>query len=858
MDRYADPTRCPGCAAPLTPGAEACPRCRLVLRGPLAGELYATLTHADRLLDQLRRESWAEPANEAEDAEAADALAPGGVDVATRPELPPGSPSQPRRTGLSSSSVPKILLTLGAVCLVAAALVFLVVTWSVLGVAGRTVTLVALTLTTGVLARLLAGRGLRAATESLGAVTVGLAVLDLLGARNAGWLGDPSSATFAILAGVLLLALGLAGTGLASRTPVGVFVVGELLAGAGLLTVAVGMLDGAWGSTAARAAVATLLAGAVAAALRWVSRGRAPLFSVAAVSCLLAFTLTWVVLVAIGLSRLSGTPTMRSSWVELGVWPLVLAAGYAAVVAALPEVPRPARVLALALALVPFTAALLGPVVDETPTARTVALAAALLVCSGWMWLVPRPWAGSALGVAGVAAIFLLVVVLALVPLALARYAATSAQAWEGSPGGTIPDVAGGTGSTLELAPWLLPLSVLALLVASAAWWPLVAAGRVLGRRAVASAAVLVTLAGWLSLLLWAVPVWTVVATACGVGAAMTVTALVRSSATYAAAGASALALSVPLSFFDETLTLGALGAGALAALALHLSSETRVVAATGGTLVPPLWAGVVWTAGELGGLEKTLSAVAVLALLGALALAWTEVTPALPEGTSTTLRLDAVQVGAALAAVPSGVLGVASAPASQAASWTAVYLTLAGVVAAASSLLWPHRPWTAWLGGTLLALASWVRLADLGVEQPEPYTLPSAAVLLAVGLHRLREDERVSTVRALGAGLALALVPSALWALDEPLSLRALLVGIACVSAVVVGVWARWGAPLVLGSALLAALVIREAAPWVDAAVPRWALIAATGILLIAMGVTWEQRSRDARRVATYVRNLR
>ena len=32
---------------------------------------------------------------------------------------------------------------------------------------------------------------------------------------------------------------------------------------------------------------------------------------------------------------------------------------------------------------------------------------------------------------------------------------------------------------------------------------------------------------------------------------------------------------------------------------------------------------------------------------------------------------------------------------------------------------------------GSLLALATWVRLADLGVHAPEPYTLPSALALL-------------------------------------------------------------------------------------------------------------------------------
>jgi len=51
--------------------------------------------------------------------------------------------------------------------------------------------------------------------------------------------------------------------------------------------------------------------------------------------------------------------------------------------------------------------------------------------------------------------------------------------------------------------------------------------------------------------------------------------------------------------------------------------------------------------------------------------------------------------------------------------------------------------------------------------------------------------------------------------------------------------------------------LVLRLATPMADA-VPRWALIGAAGALLVAMGITWEQRVRDARRLAGYVHGLR
>ena len=64
------------------------------------------------------------------------------------------------------------------------------------------------------------------------------------------------------------------------------------------------------------------------------------------------------------------------------------------------------------------------------------------------------------------------------------------------------------------------------------------------------------------------------------------------------------------------------------------------------------------------------------------------------------------------------------------------------------------------------------VRLADVGVDVVEAYTAPFAAVLLAVGVWALRRSE-ISTTRALGPGVTLALLPSLPQALDEPASLR-------------------------------------------------------------------------------------
>jgi cell division protein FtsW (lipid II flippase) len=129
---------------------------------------------------------------------------------------------------------------------------------------------------------------------------------------------------------------------------------------------------------------------------------------------------------------------------------------------------------------------------------------------------------------------------------------------------------------------------------------------------------------------------------------------------------------------------------------------------------------------------------------------------------------------------------------------------------------------------------------------------------LVVVGLARLHRDRQTGTLRALGPGLTLALVPSLLWVLDDPATPRALLLGLGCLALVLAGARLRWAAPLLCGALAGGLLVLREAAPYVVAAVPRWGLIGAAGVLLIALGATWEQRLTDARNVTGRLRALR
>ena len=175
MARYADPFACPDCSARLPVDVSRCPACRT--RPPQPARLRAAADAADR-----RR-----PARPAADRVGGSSRRRSGRSSGRRTRRR-RVPRQ--RRGLSGASVPRILLSLGALCLLVAAVIFLAVAWTWLGVGGRTAVLVGLTLVSGGLGVALGRRGLRVAAEALTTVSLGLLALDVVGADNAGWLGD--------------------------------------------------------------------------------------------------------------------------------------------------------------------------------------------------------------------------------------------------------------------------------------------------------------------------------------------------------------------------------------------------------------------------------------------------------------------------------------------------------------------------------------------------------------------------------------------------------------------------------------------------------------------------------------------
>ncbi|HET6627947.1 MAG TPA: hypothetical protein VFG63_16260, partial [Nocardioidaceae bacterium] len=429
------------------------------------------------------------------------------------------------------------------------------------------------------------------------------------------------------------------------------------------------------------------------------------------------------------------------------------------------------------------------------------------------------------------------------------RVADAGSLLWAGGTGDRLPRTYDG-----PLEAWLLPILALAVIGIGVvlartvrALDPLLAplANPALGVAFLTAAAVGTAAS-------YPVPVWLVCVLLLAPAVAFVAWALPGEDLLGLAVGSAFGFAGLGVSLHDEWLTSAALLVLLGLSTLVHLRWNQVEARTAAGVVLPAALAGSVWTWGALADADETWTTVVALLALAALVLAGSAV--ARLHG----LVSPGVESGAAVSAFIVGLAGVAHAPVSEGATWTAVYLTLAGVAVCALSLLREDRRLLGWVGGLLLAMASWVRLWDIGVEAPEAYTLPSAAALAVVGLLHLRRDRRASTMTALGPALGLALVPSLLWVLWEPATLRSVLLGAGCLLLLVAGLRMRWTGPVVFAATVGACVVLRHAGPFVDEAVPRWVLIATAGALLIGMGISWEQRMQDARKVLGYVRALR
>ncbi len=830
MSRLVDTTICPDCRGALDPGA-TCTICGLQVTGPVALELWHTMVNADRLVEQLRSAPMAVPlaAPETESTGGPVPLPNYPVPAATTRR-----PAPPRR--LPAASVQVVLLSLGGLCLLVAAVVFAAVAWNLLGLTGRTLVLLGVTGVLAAVAVVLTRKALRGAAETFWLIVAGMLTVDLLAAQSAGLVGLDSLSWRGVgaLVGVALLALGT-GVGIwAGRQPVARLYGAESVAVLGAVVLC---WSDAW--LAENPAIATTASIPLLVALflllrRWVPLAAYGLGGLAGIS--------WLVLLGLGWDRALESAQLGAWWSDVRGWPLVVAAVLAAAVVHVPGVPARARPVAAGLALFPLVLLARAPFTEGTPSRDRLVDCAVLVALALVAALAPRAWArgAAALTVLGTLALGL---ALTVAPWQVLQYLDTDGRA-DATVLLSAPED--------NAAAWTFALTALALV---AAGWCLLRqvppARHDLARRSLAAVgAAVLTLGGLVLVLELEPPLWT------GVLAGILATLVAAGATWWTREHVAAAALGSGTTAYLALVTLYAASANHLltaltaTTLALVLSAAcvsreratAPVSAATAGGLALLLggWGLVEW--GQVMEADLT-SRVLALALYAALAAVLA----------SPTTRQLATRISLEGSAATLAILATVVAPDERTA---AMVLTIAGTAICVIAVTARDRALLGWSGTAVLGLATVVRVAA-DVSAPELYTLPAAALLVATGAWQLRRDPGSSSFTMLGSGLTLALLPSLLLALEEPVSLRGALIGVAAVLVLAAGVQQRLAAPFVLGAVTTGVLAVRHLEPIADA-VPRWISLGGVGLVLLAVGVTWEARRRNLETAQHYLTALR
>ncbi|MGW6600110.1 SCO7613 C-terminal domain-containing membrane protein [Streptomyces sp. NPDC055036] len=771
------------------------------------------------------------------------------------PRRGPSSAPRSAAAEIPPRSAQNVLLALGGVLLTVAAIAFTLVSWGQLSVGGRAAVLTVVTVAAPAVPALLLRRGLASTAEAVAAFGLALMVLDAYALHE---VALPRTDGLPYTAGATAVLAGLwAGYGAALgrlRLPLPVAVVtAQLPLFLGSLAVEASALATAW-------ALLVTAALDIALALR-LKPG-----AVRAVAVVAACVTSGAALLTGGwLSVAAGTPLAAA-----GPGGLLLAAAALGLFAAWRvNVNRMAPACALVAGLAAVAAAG-GAVRTAVPDGWAVlgyllcGVALLTVVRTRLPRAVVRGLAGAAGAVTAVCVLWTLPA-LAVVPLgALSRVTTI----WTGAPGGAWTAVG------IDL-PWTRqPTAPLVLLIAAATTatasayrllpgapdagggrqWrvPALCGAVVLGWAAVLVAPPALDLgypaAVAAPLVLTAALLAVVVRPRARVGTAVTVTALVCALA--GSVSVSLLSLATRTATVTALVALCALFTGAAiagqtvrapgAAAGVQAASRpSPAVRALLACVAVGYATALVAAACPAVGLPAERTALALLVVPGAVALLGARLRrhPVAPP-------IELTSAGAAVLAV---VLSSDRGPA------LALVLALSGVIAAGTAVRTERRRVAGYAATALFVLATWVRLASSDVSAPEAYTLPVTLPALAVGLLRRRRDPEASSWTAYGPGLAATLLPSLLAAWGDPDWPRPLLLGLAALALTLAGARLRLQAPLVLGGAALALDTLHELAPYVAQMVgllPRWLPPALAGLLLLAVGATYEQRLRDARRL--------
>ncbi|MFI7356605.1 SCO7613 C-terminal domain-containing membrane protein [Streptomyces avidinii] len=723
-----------------------------------------------------------------------------------------GGPAGPAKEA-SAPSAQNVLLTLGAVLLAVAALAFTLVSWGSMGIAGRSAVLAAVTAAALGAPVLLLRRGLRSTAESVAAVGLLLTVLDAYALYAVG-MPDLDGTGYAAGAAAALAAVWAGyGSGLRKlRIPLPAAVLAaQFPLPLAALAVQPDPLPLGWALLATAALDAAL-------ALR-----------VRAVAVPAAVTASGALLIGVAQSWSAG-----SAAAAVAPAALLLAGAGLGVAAAWREPRASAAALVGALAAVAGLGGVARPGLDPAWAVLVhLLLALPLLAAVRGSALPEAVRHGLARAGAAVVALAAVLAAAAVVPTLVARLRVLG-EVWAATTPGRDPYAPGAA----------VPLAL--LISAGAAWW----LSRALSRPEPVVVAVVL---GWAGL--FAAPALPGLPVAAVFAAQLAVTGAAGVLALRSPARGIRIAAAVCALVGAANVSLGALdGRTATFAVWGLLGVGCAAGAAYGPAPRPVRSAAAVGAVGYATGVLVAVGAVSELAVVW-----WALPVLAVPAlAAALGPRLGEVRLPVEIAAAVAGV--VALGLSAGRAGTLALVLALSGVVCAGAAVR-PERRVLGWAAGALFAAATWVRLAEAGVTAPEAYTLPVTVPALVVGVLRRRRDPQASSWTAYGPGLAATLLPSLVAAWGDPGWLRPLLLGAAALAVTLAGAQRRLQAPLLLGGAVLAAVALHELAPYVvqvAGALPRWVPPALAGLLLLAVGATYERRLRDARRLRAAIGRLR
>ena len=269
-------------------------------------------------------------------------------------------------------------------------------------------------------------------------------------------------------------------------------------------------------------------------------------------------------------------------------------------------------------------------------------------------------------------------------------------------------------------------------------------------------------------------------------------------------------------------LATGVAAAAAIAAVGLAVEAHRRHDHLAAGGLAVVASAGL---AGSLWAVGATTPAVGLGLCALAVAAAGAHLVAAGPWRTAA--------AGTALVAGAAGAIATTGAPG--AAATSAILLGGAALVAGAGH----RRADLAAAGGAGVVLGCWAHLAIAEVGALDAWVAPVAVALVVAGVVGSRVG--ASSWVAYGPAIALLGGTALVERIDGGGGVHALVAGAVGVAAVAVGGARRLAAPLVTGTGLLVALVVRESLAY-TAGVPTWAWLAAGGALLVGVGV-WLER---------------